>query len=1132
MKGDFTRSTFDKKKHYRAVNMQQGRVQMDSDWNEQNEIQIYHEQTFLQDLVGKSGTLAQNNGFEILTNFSFTWDNAYPNAAQAAALGTFLRENFGLLWIPEKNPVFTKTNGGNTLSISTPDGSHSATLTRGAGNTVLAIDAKPAYEFLQSANVVSTRGYLVRHGHYYVDGILCENEGDLEASRLPDVAAPPKWRSLFLIFEWESSDSDSVKKSIAGFVAGIFPGLAGIPLTVTKTSNTLLTITNQSNSTIATIELKGAGKAILKTTNPASQPIELVAKASGPKTQIFYQVEDLSLPSPPSVSTSYLAYLDVFDQHVTYLEDSYIREKALGGPDTATRTKTAWQVKLLALNSSDIDKCAAWSALSPLIDDSVLGRMQARSEPTPPQNDMCKLSETAGYRGLENHLYRLEVHKGGNSLAESTFKWSRDNGVVVSAVTKFTPLENKLEIQNRGRDNNLDFRQDTWIEITDDTHDKLGLPGTLVKVKQVKERTIEYYPDTIIGLPLIEDNFVQNPKARRWDSDGVIKPSNASNYFELEDGVQVRLSEGHYRAGDYWIVPARANTEDSIEWPRVGNKITDEPVALLPHGVLHHYAPLAVIEQNSASQFTVKSDKRSFFSSLSDLLLIHYAGGDDQVGLPSNTLAQPIRVAVTLGRTPISKTPMGKTKVRFTLVKPSSSIIGVLTKGANTSAPSGVLEVDTDGEGIADCIWALADGEFKQQVRAELVECVSDKVPPIYFSATLPIWFYYVAGDGQEDAAGKAISLSAGVLLGSKPTTDSNYSVQFSVVVGSGALVNATPPLDTQGIATTTYTLSASPKRQQIKAELLLNGKLATLPPLYFNVSLAEHAESANTGLLKLTIPSGQGQFPLVYGPFKHYLPDLDTPPALMLGIIGLKDDDIVKYTEDYVLVTRTGVHFKPVEITPETFKVHLWVAKSPTNVPVTTTTSPTTTVSSRARSAAREIAAESTSLGTVATTLRSTDLSRLARPELISAASGFSIDRKITILLRWWAIPGREQDIQPGDPVQQKPVPLVEFDKTDYKLGETAKVTVTDPNLPVDDSVGSVKVLISTDPPSGAVIELTETGPNTNVYTASFVTKTRAIVVGRTTKDVPGLDRDAQLIAVYEYDQNKPPATDEANIH
>jgi hypothetical protein len=43
----------------------------------------------------------------------------------------------------------------------------------------------------------------------------------------------------------------------------------------------------------------------------------------------------------------YLAYLDVWQRHITALEDEGIREVALNGPDTATRTRTVWQVKLL-----------------------------------------------------------------------------------------------------------------------------------------------------------------------------------------------------------------------------------------------------------------------------------------------------------------------------------------------------------------------------------------------------------------------------------------------------------------------------------------------------------------------------------------------------------------------------------------------------------------------------------------------------------------------------------------------------------------------------------------------------------------------------------------------------------------
>ena len=35
MKGDFSRLTFDPTKHFSGVRMQQGRVQLDADWNEQ-----------------------------------------------------------------------------------------------------------------------------------------------------------------------------------------------------------------------------------------------------------------------------------------------------------------------------------------------------------------------------------------------------------------------------------------------------------------------------------------------------------------------------------------------------------------------------------------------------------------------------------------------------------------------------------------------------------------------------------------------------------------------------------------------------------------------------------------------------------------------------------------------------------------------------------------------------------------------------------------------------------------------------------------------------------------------------------------------------------------------------------------
>src|SRR5258708_15519713 len=54
------------------------------------------------------------------------------------------------------------------------------------------------------------------------------------------------------------------------------------------------------------------------------------------------------LPQPqPGFPTFALAYLEVWQRLITYLEDPSIREVALGGPDTAVRSQTVAHVQLL-----------------------------------------------------------------------------------------------------------------------------------------------------------------------------------------------------------------------------------------------------------------------------------------------------------------------------------------------------------------------------------------------------------------------------------------------------------------------------------------------------------------------------------------------------------------------------------------------------------------------------------------------------------------------------------------------------------------------------------------------------------------------------------------------------------------
>ena len=55
MKGDFSRDSFDPLRRFSRVLMQQGRVQLDADWNEQVAIQLHFLRRLAADLIGPHG---------------------------------------------------------------------------------------------------------------------------------------------------------------------------------------------------------------------------------------------------------------------------------------------------------------------------------------------------------------------------------------------------------------------------------------------------------------------------------------------------------------------------------------------------------------------------------------------------------------------------------------------------------------------------------------------------------------------------------------------------------------------------------------------------------------------------------------------------------------------------------------------------------------------------------------------------------------------------------------------------------------------------------------------------------------------------------------------------------------------
>ncbi len=65
MNGDFSRITFRPRRHHSSVRLQQGRVQVDADWNEQVDIDLHRDEVTTRDVVGPAGAPVGSDGFAI-----------------------------------------------------------------------------------------------------------------------------------------------------------------------------------------------------------------------------------------------------------------------------------------------------------------------------------------------------------------------------------------------------------------------------------------------------------------------------------------------------------------------------------------------------------------------------------------------------------------------------------------------------------------------------------------------------------------------------------------------------------------------------------------------------------------------------------------------------------------------------------------------------------------------------------------------------------------------------------------------------------------------------------------------------------------------------------------------------------
>ncbi|MEP6665379.1 MAG: DUF6519 domain-containing protein, partial [Nocardioidaceae bacterium] len=479
--GDLTRSSFHAYRHYSGVRMQQGRVQLDADWNEQLDLAAHRDHGEVVDVIGAAG--------------------------------------------------FPKIGGGFLLTLS-PD----------------------------------SDDLLMSPGRAWVGGHLCEVDGestvvlDLPTGTSVSVASVVLDGAGIGALEWIELFSEED------------PDPVFARTTAVDVAQRTVTLDRAVTGPTGDVRLRRLASYAVQPDLPAP---DLTSQANSAAPRI------LALPDG-----DYLAYLDVWEQAITALDDPGLIEPALGGPDTTTRSRVVWQLRLLDVSDlspvdCDTNLSAALESLAP-----PSGRMAARAEPPQGSADLCRPTPAGGYIGLENQLYRVHVHDV--DAGRPVIVWSRENASIVTSWV--TANSNVLDVASIGPDAVLGFRPGDWVELFDDTCVLTGVPGTLVRLLTASGTQLKVDAATATG-PLDIASYPRNPRIRRWDSPGTVT-ATTDDWIELENGVQVRFPEGGtFRRHDYWLVPARSTTAD-VEWPE---DTAETPLDQPPVGVRHSTGRLAVI---------------------------------------------------------------------------------------------------------------------------------------------------------------------------------------------------------------------------------------------------------------------------------------------------------------------------------------------------------------------------------------------------------------------------------------------------------------------------------------------------------------------------------------------------------
>ncbi len=258
---------------------------------------------------------------------------------------------------------------------------------------------------------------------------------------------------------------------------------------------------------------------------------------------------------------NYGVFLEAWDHSVSPLQDLAMREESLAGFDVSHRSRTRWALKFVYSKGLENNwqfpevepSRQNWQQIRKLIQHR-FGRttqhtrcLKVAIKLTSDQPHDCSPRLPSGAPGqFDSFLYRIEIHQpapwktsttanaeGDNDksrVASATFKWSRENGSALFAVTPINKTRLKVDSSGVTRD---PLQEGDWVELLNEHGDPINPDKAIFQIASCREGEIvldsEYQQKIFHGDALITSDGQFDKKlpqlkfVRRWFPGGAAK---------------------------------------------------------------------------------------------------------------------------------------------------------------------------------------------------------------------------------------------------------------------------------------------------------------------------------------------------------------------------------------------------------------------------------------------------------------------------------------------------------------------------------------------------------------------------------------------------------------------------------